>query len=450
MHHSLQKLALVRSSMKTRDIDVLVVSDSDPHLQEYIPDNWRIIEWLTGFTGSSAILIISDSFAGLWTDSRYTLQAAKQLENSGFTLMEHPARDKTEVISWMEVNLGKGSTIGLDGRLFPVNRVRTFQIFAEKAGMIIDTGCDIISELWIERPQLPDLKVIDHHVHFCGWDRARKIEELRKEMKNQGLDYHLLVSPDEIMWLLNIRGHDVKYNPVLLSYAIVGMDQILLLTDESKISDELARKFDKLSIVLLPYEETAGIISTLEPGSTILISPSATSAALYNSVPQRLIIREDTSIVARMKAVKNEVEIRNIGNAMIKDGVALTKFFCWLEDNIGKKPLTELALTQKLDQLRSEQENFLTLSFSTIVAYNANAALPHYIPGTMSDAKIGNDGIMLADSGSHYLDGTTDITRTITIGEPSSRQIDDFTFVLKGMISLATVKFHSGNPWISS
>jgi Xaa-Pro aminopeptidase len=246
------------------------------------------------------------------------------------------------------------------------------------------------------------------------------------------------------MWMLNIRGSDINYSPLLISFAIVGEEQVLFFTDENRIPLKLASEFDKLEIVLLPYEETASILSTLSPDSTILLNPSTTSSSLFNSIPRGMKIIEDVTIPTSLKAVKNRVEIGNIRKVMVKDGVALTRFFFWLEQNYGSEPFSELSLGERLNSFRSEGENYLGPSFSTIVAFNEHGALPHYSATKESDIQIGASGILLIDSGGQYLDGTTDITRTISIGRPTDMQKRDFSLVLKGMINLALAKFPAG------
>jgi Xaa-Pro aminopeptidase len=291
---------------------------------------------------------------------------------------------------------------------------------------------------------MPVSVAFDHSVGFCGKERSVKIAEVRQKMRNQNVNYHLLTSIDDIMWLLNIRGNDVKYSPLMTSFAIVGEEQILLFADENKIPLKLASEFDKLDIVLLPYEETGGMLTTLSPDSTILITPGTTSASLFDSIPVRMNIKEGFSIPSRLKSVKNITEIENIMKVMVKDGISLTKFFFWLEHNSGLITMSELSLADKLYNLRAEQENYLGPSFSTIAAYNEHGALPHYSATSDSDSVIGPEGILLVDSGGQYLDGTTDITRTICIGRPAAQQKKDFTLVLKGMINLALAKFPAG------
>jgi Xaa-Pro aminopeptidase len=440
----IEKVVLLRTKMKEKNINAYIIPSTDPHLGEYIPDHWRITAWLTGFTGSFAFVVITDSFAGLWTDSRYFIQAAYQMIGSGITLMDPEIPEAKDFLTWVSNNMDNSSKLALDGRIFSIERTRKIVDSLLAKNISCDFDCDLISDIWTDRPVMPFTKAYDHELRFCGMSRSTKIAEVRKIMRTLGVDYHLLTSTDDIMWLLNIRGNDVKYSPLLTSYAIVGDNQILLFSDESKIPYILAAEFDKLGIVILPYEETAGLLSTLPDDSAILLNPLTTSFNLYNSIPLEMKVIEDMSIPTRLKAIKNKTEIKNIGSVMIRDGVALTRFFHWLEQQFRMKPLSELILEEKLNSLRAENENFLGPSFSSIVAYNDHGALPHYSATTESDYKIGTKGVLLVDSGGQYLDGTTDITRTITIGTPDKQQICDFTLVLKGNIALAMAKFPAG------
>ncbi len=448
MIHSHKRLADLRTSMKAGNIDVYVIPDTDPHLGENIPDHWRIIAWLTGFTGSAATVIVTDEFAGLWTDSRYFVQAHNQLRDSGFHFMKPLLNDKKDFTDWLSDNVRDDSMIGVDGRTISIGKMRKIESSMAGKDVKYITDSDLISEIWTDRPPMPLTEAYDFPVSLCGKERVTKIAEVREKMMKQKIDYHLLTSIDDIMWLLNIRGDDVKYSPLLTSYAVVSTDQILLFAGETQIPYKLASEFDRIGIVILPYEETSGIVSTLSPDSTILITPGTTSASLYKSIPSGMKIVEGFSIPGQLKAVKNKVEIENLGKAMVKDGTALTRFFCWMEKQSGTENLTELLLSEKLDRLRSEQTVFLGPSFSSIVAYNEHGALPHYSATADSDALIGSEGILLIDSGGQYLDGTTDITRTVAIGRPSSNQKRDFTLVLKGNISLAMAKIPAGTKGI--
>jgi Xaa-Pro aminopeptidase len=442
------RLDSLREAMKARKIDVYIIPTGDPNLGEYLPDHWRVIAWLTGFTGSAGTVIVTESFAGLWTDSRYFVQAQNQLCDSGFQFMKPVMNDKKDFIDWLHDNIEAESTIGVDGRTISIARMRRIERSLDIKSVKFITDSDLISEIWTNRPSMPDSAAFDFPVIYAGKDRSTKITEVRGQMRNRKIDYHLLTAVDDIMWLLNIRGNDVKYSPLLISFGIVGEDQILLFTDESRIPFKLASEFDRLGIVILPYEETEAVLSSLPADSSILVSPVKTSLSLFNSIPKEMKIIEDLSIPGKLKAVKNNTEAENLEKAMIKDGIALTKFFFWLETNHGTEKLTELTLAEKLTWFRAEQADFLEPSFASIVAFNKHGALPHYSATTDSDSDIGADGILLIDSGGQYLNGTTDITRTIALGRPSDKQKRDFTLVLKGNVSLAMAKIPAGTRGI--
>ena len=444
MNDAGEKLALIRAALKQNSIDAYIIPLSDPHLGENIPDHWKIIQWLTGFTGSAATVVITDSFAGLWTDSRYFIQAETELEGSGFSLVKPESFVPSDYTDWMAEKMDRNGRIGLDGRIISVTNYRKLEKKLRNKNVDIFIECDIISNLWKERPPMPSSEAWDFPVRFAGKDRSVKIAALREEMKKKGVSMHLLTSVDDIMWLLNIRGNDVPYSPLCISYALAGETQFYLFIDRRKIPSFLASEFERLGVEMLPYEEVSLRISSLSGRDSILITPSTTCVSLYNSIPAGTGIVEDISIPTRLKSVKNKTEIENISKVMVKDGAALTKFFYWLEQNRGVLPMAELSLAEMLQKFRSQQEEYLGPSFSAIVACNEHAALPHYSATPESDAEIRENSILLVDSGGQYLGGTTDITRTISTGNPSQQQKKDFTLVLKGHIALAKAKFPYG------
>ena len=444
MNPTVEKLALLRTALQQNGIDAYIIPLSDPHLGEYIPDHWKIIRWLTGFTGSAATVVVTDSFAGLWTDSRYFIQAERELAGSGFNLERPIPFQVSDYTGWLAENLNQGSKIGFDGRLFSITRFRKLQKSLERKNPVFDLEFDPVTDLWTDRPRMPFFPAWDFPVEYAGKERSAKIDEIRKIMKNRSADYHLISSPDDIMWLLNIRGNDISFSPLILSFALLGETQILLFVDERKIPHGLAGDLDKHGIVTLPYEETAGMISTLSVDSSILVSPATTSVSLYNSIPAGCKIIEDESIPTRLKAIKNKTEIENISKVMVKDGVALTRFFYRIENDRGVVPMTERSVNVRLHEFRAQQEGCMGPSFATITAYNEHAALPHYSPSPETDSMIGEKGILLVDSGGQYMGGTTDITRSVAIGIPTPGQKKDFTLVLKGHISLALSKFPLG------
>jgi Xaa-Pro aminopeptidase len=439
-----ERLTAVRSSMLQKGLDFIVIPLSDPHLGEHVPDHWQIIRWLTGFTGSAATVVITSTFAGLWTDSRYFIQARRQLAGSGCQFVKPLGYQRNDYMDFLAENAGSQDTIGIDGRIFSVSNFRRLTKRLEGAKPKIETDLTIIDEIWSDRPEMPFSTAFDHALEFSGKDRQVKINEVREEMEKLNAAYHLLTSPDDIMWLLNIRGSDFKYSPLLLSYALVGSQQVLLFVDEAKIPHRLASSFDKLGIVVLPYEDTIEIVTSVTAGSSVLLNPQSVSVSLYNSISLNSGIIEDVSIPTRLKAIKNRTETENLYKVMVKDGIALTRFFHWFETNHGKIRMTEKSLSDKLFELRSDQKDFYCLPFSTIAAWNENSALPHYGRGEEEGLEIGERGILLIDSGGHYPGGTTDITRTISVGIPTDRQKNDFNLILKGHINLALAKFPAG------
>jgi len=442
--NSSAKLALLRSAMKQNSIDAYIIPVAGPHPGENIPDHWQIVKWLTGFDGSAGVVVITDSFAGLWTDSRYYLQAGDQLRGSEFRLMKPGPGISIDYIDWLGENPGAQKKIGLDGRIFSVSAFRKLEARFIIKGFTIEYKNDLISDIWTDRPPLPSAPAFDHPIRFAGVERAVKIKVVREEMKKLNINYHLLTSCDDIMWLLNIRGSDFKYSPLLMSFAVIGEKQLHLFGDENSIPPDLVSEFERLGIVLMPYDECSKIFSSFTEGSTIILNPGTTSVSLWSQIPGYVKITEGVSIPARMKAIKNKTEIENLSRTMVKDGIALTKFFYWLENSRGVISLTERSVKDELLNLRTRQEGFLGPSFNTIAAFNEHAALPHYAETSESNATIDSEGILLIDSGGHYPGGTTDITRTIPLGLPTLRQKKDFTLVLKGHISIATAKFPLG------
>lgn len=430
--------------MKDGGIDMYIIPMSDPHLGEYIPEHWQIIRWLTGFTGSAGTVVVTDSQAGLWTDARYFIQAERQLSGSGFDFMRPGQYQRNDYMDFVAENSKPGDKIGIDGRIFQVSAFRRLEKRLSEKKVEIDVQCDLISALWSGRPSLPFSIAFDHLPEYAGKLRTEKIGEVRSRMQKMKAGYHFLSSLDDIMWLLNIRGSDLQYSPLLLCYALIGPDQVLLFIDQSRIPPRMASEFDRLGIVILPYEEAAEIIPSVTENESVLLNPRTTSVEFFQAISCKSRCIEDISIPTRLKSVKNRTEISNICKVMVKDGVALTRFFHWFESNHGNLNMTEDSLSEKINELRSQQEGFLKPSFETIVAFNENSALPHYHAEQGSGSLIGDRGILLVDSGGQYFGGTTDITRTLAVGIPSGQQISDFTLVLKGHINLALSKFPEG------
>jgi Xaa-Pro aminopeptidase len=444
MQHSTGKLPDLLSSMKKNGIDAYIIPSTDPHLEENIPDHWRIVQWMTGFTGSAATVVITDSFAGLWTDSRYFLQAEEQLKGTGFKLVKGSVSNLPDFFEWLVSNLSEESVVGFDGRLFSVDWIRKLEKLVKNKKFRLQSDCDLISALLLHRPALNSTPAFELSVAYCGKEREKKIAEVREEMKRIKVAYQLLVSPDDIMWMLNIRGNDLEYSPLLLSFAIISEYQIMLFCNQVMIPEIIAVEFRELNIVILPYDQIYNALSALPEDSSILLNSKMTSVSLFDSIPEGMIIIEEISIPSRLKVIKNNVEIENIANVMIKDGTALSKFFFWLENNLEESEITEFVCSDKILEMRLMQDGFLGPSFQSIVGFNEHGALPHYTATHSSGARINRNGILLIDSGGQYLEGTTDITRTISTGTATQKQKKDFTLILKGLISIASAKFPVG------
>jgi Xaa-Pro aminopeptidase len=444
MNQYKRRLRQLREMIKGHGIDVYFIPGTDPHLGENIPDHWKIVQWLTGFTGSAATVIVTKSFAGLWTDSRYFLQAERQLEGTGFEMMKMGGTDGLPINSWLLTNIKKSAIIAFDGRLYSNSLFRMLKDSLKAKQPVFATAIDLISGLWENRPSLPDSVAFEHTIEFSGVKREFKIRMVREEMKVMNIDYHLLNSPDDIMWLLNMRGSDIHFSPLLLCRVLISTDQVLLFADEKKIPFKLSHEFDSLGVVILPYDEATAVLSSLTPGSSLLLSSGDTSVSIFSSINESIEIKEDISIPSKMKAVKNDTERENARRVMIKDGIALTRFFIWLENNVANGKITEESAAKKIGEFRLQQTNCTGESFAPIVAYNEHGALPHYSYADNPETVILNEGLLLIDSGGQYLDGTTDITRCVAFGKPSREAMTDFTLALKGMICVVSARFPYG------
>jgi len=437
------RLTQLRALMKANNLDFYIIVNTDPHLGEYIPAHWKSVQWLTGFTGSSAFVVVAKKFAGLWTDSRYFIQAEQQLVDTGFSLMKLNVPSEPSWIDWISEKIRKNSRVGVDGRMLSVHNLEKLKNAIDEK-VEIDLNSDLISKIWTGRPLLPESIAFDHGVIFSGKERKEKISEVRSLMEKMNIDFHLLTSLDDIMWLLNIRGNDIEFSPLLLSYAIVGKEQVLLFTDEKKIPLKLAMEFDRQGVTILPYADVPAILSRLKKGCNLMISTETTNSILFSSIPSDINVIRDLSIPGRLKSVKNEIEIANLKNVMIKDGAALVRFFIWLEKTLSDHIVTENSASEKLLEFRLQQANCTGASFQSIVAFRENGAIVHYNPANGNNTPLDKNGFLLIDSGGQYLDGTTDITRTIFIGSPGSAEKKDYTLVIKGLIGLAKAKFPEG------
>ncbi|RLD64586.1 MAG: aminopeptidase P family protein [Bacteroidetes bacterium] len=433
----------IQELLITNNLDAYIIPSTDPHQSEYVANHWKAREWVSGFTGSAGTLVITKEIAGLWTDSRYFLQAEQQLIGSGIELFKMKVPHSHPYIDWLKNNLKENSKVSFDGKLFSVSLTKMIESSLTDYNIKIESNHDFIKPLWKNRPSIPTNNIFIHDIKFAGKSSIEKISQVRSIMIEKNVTCHILSSLDDIAWLFNIRGNDVKYNPVVISYALITLDNAFLFIDKN-LDDDIKETFKKNNITILPYSKINDRINEFCKNQTILLNPSKINNCIFRSIPSSCKIIEDVNITTTLKATKNATEINNIKEVMVRDGVALTKFFYWLENNILQETITELSVDKKLQFYRSQQKNFVGLSFGTISAYNSHGAIVHYEPTKKTDVELMKEGIFLIDSGGQYLDGTTDITRTISLAKPKQEAINNFTLVLKGHINIASLKFPYG------
>ena len=440
-----EKLRALRSAMQKHGLAACIIPSSDPHQSEYFAAHWKSRKWISGFTGSAGIVVVTADHAGLWTDSRYFIQAEKQLEGSGVELHKLVVPHTPEHLDWMKENLPGGCKVGLDGRLFSVGQVRQLAKHFYDKKIELDTSANLISEIWKDRPSLPQSPVFEHELKYAGASRDAKLQQVREKMG--AVDFLLISTLDDIAWLFNLRGYDVACNPIFYAYAIVGKEAAWLFIEASKIPGDLKEKLNSDGIIVKSYEQAEVFLKNIAEGKTILLDKGTTSNQFYNAISHEKI-KEGENIIASLKAIKNPTEIEHFRNVMVRDGVALLRLYRWLEKTLDERPVPEAEVAEMLAAFRKEQEKYYGESFDAIVGYNANGAIVHYKPEHGSCASIEKHGILLLDSGGQYLDGTTDITRTIALSEPTEEQKIDFTLVLKGHIALGNAKFPKGTTGV--
>ena len=440
----IDRIRRLRKEMSDKGIDAYIVPSSDPHMSEYVAAHWEGRKWLSGFTGSAGTLVITQDSCGLWTDGRYYVQAEKQLEGTGIRLFKFGMEGVKSFTEWIADTLGQGECVGMDGKLFSVSQVRNMEKIFSKKGILINKEHDLLMGIWKDRPAIPRETVFVHDMVYAGRTAAQKIEDVREMMAQKGANYHLVSSLDDIAWLYNIRGGDVAYNPVAISYALISEEKAWLFINEDKVSVPVREHLSDNGVEIEDYERIESYLSRLGRGDTILLDPQRVNSWLYDSIGREARIEEDTAITTILKAVKNQAEIENLKKAHIKDGVAMVKFLCWLDNNLSKEEITEITVADKLEEFRSQQENYMGLSFPTIAGYGDHGAIVHYQADEESAYTLKPHGLLLIDSGCQYLEGTTDITRTIALGPTTPQQRSDYTLTLKGNIKLSRTRFLKG------
>lgn len=439
-----QRIENIRDLMKEKNIYAYIVPSSDYHQSEYVGDYFKSREFMSGFTGSSGTLIISMDEAGLWTDGRYFIQAENELKDSGIKLFKMGEEGVPTIEEYLLEKLPKNSTLGFDGRVMSVKEGQSLANKLAFKGINIEYKYDLVNDIWEDRCSLPTEKAFLLGIEYSGESFSDKLSRIRAVMKAKKATTHILASLDDIAWLFNIRGRDVKSNPVVLSYAVITIDSVYLFIDKNKIGKDIRAELSKENVQIKGYEEVYEFIKNIDENEVVLIDTSKVNYAIYNNIPSNVQKIEERNPSILFKSIKNEIELKNIRNSHIKDGVAFTKFMYWLKNNIGKIEITEISATQKLEAFRREQDKFIEPSFSTIAAYKDHAAMMHYSATEESNYKLEPRDLFLVDSGGQYFDGTTDITRTIALGPIPENVRKDFTNVVRGMIRLSKAKFLYG------
>lgn len=441
------KLCKLIGKMKTAGIHCYLIPTSDYHDSEYVSDFFMVRKYFSGFTGSAGTLVVTEKEAALFTDGRYFIQAAEELAGTGIKLMKMGEPGVPTIKEYVAECLPEGGNLGFDGRVITAESALLYEkIIQQKGGQII-WNCDPAEDIWIDRPEMIYHPVYVLTEEYSGESTSKKLKKLREKMAEAGADTHILTSLDDIAWLFNIRGNDVECCPVVFSYAIIDKERVLLFggaTDADSVWTEEVRAYlEENQVTLLPYDAFYSYVENLRDNK-VLLSLERVSYAVKKALDESVFIIDEANPTSLMKAIKNPVEMSNLRKAHIKDAVAVTEFMYWLKTNIGKMEITEVSAAEKLEKLRRKQENFIEPSFETICAYGANGAIIHYSAETGNCAVLQPKGLVMVDSGGHYLEGSTDITRTFVLGEISGEMKEHFTLVLRAMLNLKNTRFLYG------
>ena len=439
-----QKLNALRILMKEKKIDAYLVPTDDFHGSEYVGDYFKCRKYITGFTGSAGTAIITQDMAGLWTDGRYFIQAADQLRDTTIELFKSGEPGVPTVHQFLNDKLEEGMCLGFDGRTVSAREAEELQELLQEKHITFSVNDDLIGEIWEDRPALSCEPVMELDIRWTGKSRADKIAEIREQMKAKEADTFILTSLDDIAWLLNIRGNDIHCCPVVLSYLVMMENELRLYANAAAFSEEIRSNLEADGVKIYPYDDVYSYVQSISSDKKVLLSRANVNSRLVSNIPSEVTILDEPNLTLLPKAVKNETEMENERIAHIKDGVAVTKFIHWLKKNVTRTTITELSTAEKLYQFRSEQEHFLGESFDPIIAYGTHAAIVHYSATEATDIPLEARGMVLADTGGHYLEGITDITRTIVLGPVTAKEKKFFTAVLRGNLNLAAAKFKYG------
>ena len=444
-----ERLSALRKCMQEKHIDIYIVPTADFHQSEYVGEHFKARAYITGFTGSAGTAVITLHDAKLWTDGRYFLQAAKQLEGTGVTLMKMFEPGVPTIEEYLEAELKSGQTLSFDGRVVSVGEGDEYASIAKKNGAKVDYQEDLIDAIWTDRPPLSEEPVWFLEEKYSGESTESKLSRIRREIADAGCDTHIVSTLDDICWTLNIRGNDIDFFPLVLSYAIIRKDSFDLYIDERKLDDKLKSILEKVGVTLHPYNAIYEDVKKLPENATVLIDKAKLNYAIFNNIPASVSIVNKRNPEILMKALKNPVEVENIKKAEIKDSVAHIRFMKWLKENLGKIRITEMSASEKLDEFRAEMGNFIRDSFEPISSYGPHSAIVHYSSSPETDVELKAGSLYLSDTGAGFYEGSTDITRTYALGEVPKKMKDDFTIVAISNLQLASAKFLQGSSGLT-
>lgn len=440
-----KRIEELRSLMKEKNMDAYIVPTADFHQSEYVGEHFKARKFITGFSGSAGTAVITTTEAKLWTDGRYFIQAAKQIEGTGVELMKMGEPGVPSIEEYLEAKLPEKTVLGFDGRVVAMGEGQGYEaIVSAKNGSIL-YDYDLIDSIWKDRPVLSEEPAFELGVEYAGETVASKLNRIRQYMKECGATTHILTTLDDICWTLNIRGNDIEFFPLVLSYAVITMDKMVVYINEAKLSDEIKSNFAKDGIELRPYNDIYEDVKKIDKNEVLLIDPSKLNYALYNNLPEGAQKVEKRNPEILFKAIKNETEIKNIRVAQIKDSVAHVRFMKWLKENIGKEKITEISASEKLDSFRAEMGNFIRPSFEPISSFGEHAAIVHYTSSPETDVEFHEGTFYLSDTGAGFIEGSTDITRTFALGEVPAIMKEHFTLVAISNMQLANAKFMYGS-----
>jgi Xaa-Pro aminopeptidase len=438
------RIAHLRECLARAGVDALLVPSADPHLSEYLPARWAAREWLSGFSGSMGTLVVTRERAALFADSRYWIQAERELAGSGIDLVKIPTGSSAAHVDWLAANLPAGATVAVDGQVLALSAAKALQAALDGAGVRLRTDADLVDAAWPGRPGLPQQPVYEHRSPHAATTRGSKLAQVREAMARHGATHHFVSTVDDVAWITSLRGSDVSYNPVFLAHLLVDPAGATLFVGEGKVDPALQAALATDGVRVAPYDQAAQALGALPAAAVLLVDPKRITHGLRACVPPPLRVVEAINPSTLLKSRKSGAEAAHVREAMIEDGAAMCEFYAWFESALGRERITELTVDERLSAARARRGSFVGPSFSTIAGFNANGALPHYRASAASHAVIEGDGLLLIDSGGQYLGGTTDVTRVWQVGTATPAMRRDFTLVLKGTMALSRACFPRG------